>query len=348
MAYTVDEVSDTLGVPRPTLYRYLREYSVPHLRRAGKIYVPEESFDRIQEIRELHREGLDTESVRRRLQAGSSAGAEGLVERLDRISETLEDLGGTSKPAANGASTAQALQTVLARQTLLISAVSNLTGMMEDLLAVNGLRRKVNPGNPETVAWEQDTFVDDLEMRPEIAEDTSLVTNGSVVETPPKLTPPPSSRRPSTFRVQRGKFGTLTRQRRRGAVVILLTLLTGAAVLLFLSYGGAFGVPPEEPPEPTQEEVPAGSEEVSAESSVAPSPDSVSQDEEAPTSDTEEDYDASSREQPPDPAPYPVQDVAPGPFYQEQPVQQNVVPGSPYGGQPIPQPGDVGFAPALQ
>jgi hypothetical protein len=29
--YTVDEVSGLLGIPRPTLYRYLREYSIPHL-----------------------------------------------------------------------------------------------------------------------------------------------------------------------------------------------------------------------------------------------------------------------------------------------------------------------------
>ena len=54
MNHTVDEVSDLLGVPRPTLYCYLREYSIPHLRRSGKIYVPEESFERIKEVRELH------------------------------------------------------------------------------------------------------------------------------------------------------------------------------------------------------------------------------------------------------------------------------------------------------
>ena len=72
MAYTVDEVSDLLEVPRPTLYRYLREYSMPHLRRSGKIYVPEESFDQIKEVRELHKEGLATESVRKRLQEESN------------------------------------------------------------------------------------------------------------------------------------------------------------------------------------------------------------------------------------------------------------------------------------
>jgi excisionase family DNA binding protein len=43
LIYTVEEVSDLLGIPRPTLYRYLREYSIPHLRRSGKISIPEES-----------------------------------------------------------------------------------------------------------------------------------------------------------------------------------------------------------------------------------------------------------------------------------------------------------------
>ena len=63
MVYSVDEVSDRLDIPRPTLYRYLREYSIPHLRQAGKISIPEESFDRIREARALHREGLMFEHV---------------------------------------------------------------------------------------------------------------------------------------------------------------------------------------------------------------------------------------------------------------------------------------------
>ena len=56
--YTVDDVSDLLGIPRPTLYRYLREYSIPHLRQGGRIRIPEDSFDRIREARDLHKEGL--------------------------------------------------------------------------------------------------------------------------------------------------------------------------------------------------------------------------------------------------------------------------------------------------
>ena len=73
--YTVDEVSGLLGIPRPTLYRYLREYSIPHLRQAGRISIPEDSFDRIREARDLHKEGLGTGSVRRQLREGSAPDA---------------------------------------------------------------------------------------------------------------------------------------------------------------------------------------------------------------------------------------------------------------------------------
>ena len=79
MLYSVDEVSDRLGIPRPTLYRYLREYSIPHLRRTGKISIPEESFELIREARELHREGLGTESVRRRLALTSRSWQSGWI-----------------------------------------------------------------------------------------------------------------------------------------------------------------------------------------------------------------------------------------------------------------------------
>ena len=65
--YTVDDVSDLLGIPRPTLYRYLRDYSIPHLRQGGRIRIPVDSFDRIREARDLHKEGLGTETVRRQL-----------------------------------------------------------------------------------------------------------------------------------------------------------------------------------------------------------------------------------------------------------------------------------------
>src|SRR5919199_5250547 len=92
--YTVDEVSDLLGIPRPTLYRYLREYSIPHLRKAGRISIPEDSFDRIREARDLHKEGLGTESVRRQLREGSAPDTGELDRRLYSLHRTLEDLKG--------------------------------------------------------------------------------------------------------------------------------------------------------------------------------------------------------------------------------------------------------------
>jgi hypothetical protein len=73
--YTVDEVSGLLDIPRPTLYRYLREYAIPHLRRAG---------------RDLHKDGLGTESVRRQLCESSGE----LDRKLDGLHQTLESLRG--------------------------------------------------------------------------------------------------------------------------------------------------------------------------------------------------------------------------------------------------------------
>src|SRR5919199_3035786 len=131
--YTVDEVSDLLGIPRPTLYRYLREYSIPHLRRAGRISIPEDSFDRIREARDLHKMGLGTESVRRQLREGT--GGE-LDRRLDSLHQTLdslrEDIRG--RPAMYDVALSPTLRTILARQSLIMSALINLTERVEDLL----------------------------------------------------------------------------------------------------------------------------------------------------------------------------------------------------------------------
>jgi excisionase family DNA binding protein len=88
--YTVDEVSMTLSVPRPTLYRYLKEYAIPYLRRGGRISIPEDSLDRIRTVRELHEEGLGTEAVRRKLREGPHL--DRIAERMDRVQEKLEGL----------------------------------------------------------------------------------------------------------------------------------------------------------------------------------------------------------------------------------------------------------------
>ena len=142
LIYTVEEVSDLLGIPRPTLYRYLREYSIPHLRKSGKISIPEESFDRIREARDLHKEGLGTESVRRALREGGNGPDTGEIKaQIDRLSKSLERLRGNGS-AADEALSSQAMRTVLARQSLLMSAMFNLTEMMEELLLASGKPRK--------------------------------------------------------------------------------------------------------------------------------------------------------------------------------------------------------------
>ena len=127
--YTVDEVSGLLGIPRPTLYRYLREYSIPHLRQAGRISIPEDSFDRIREARDLHKEGLGTGSVRRQLREGSAPDAGDLDRRLDNLHRSLDDLRGDIRehPVAEEVALSPTLRTILARQSLIMSAMFNLT-----------------------------------------------------------------------------------------------------------------------------------------------------------------------------------------------------------------------------
>jgi PASTA domain/Helix-turn-helix domain len=151
LVYSVDEVSDRLDIPRPTLYRYLREYSIPHLRQAGKISIPEESFDQIREARALHREGLGTESVRRKLREENDlVDVEELADRLDWLSGALERLREDLKPA-NGAPGTQedALQTLHEKQDTLISGVSRLHRMVEELSnAERRLQRKILQGEP--------------------------------------------------------------------------------------------------------------------------------------------------------------------------------------------------------
>ena len=120
----------------------MREYSIPHLRKNGKISIPEESFDRIREARDLHKEGLGTESVRRALREGNGSPDTGEIKaRIDRLSESLEKLRGNGS-AADEALSSQAMRTVLARQSLIMSAMFNLTEMVEELLLANGKPRK--------------------------------------------------------------------------------------------------------------------------------------------------------------------------------------------------------------
>jgi excisionase family DNA binding protein len=212
LIYTVEEVSDLLGIPRPTLYRYLREYSIPHLRRSGKISIPEESFDRIREARDLHKEGLGTESVRRVLREGSGPDTEELRERIERLSKSLEKLKGNGS-AADEALTSQAMRTVLARQSLIMSAMFNLTEMVEELLLASGKPRKA--------VFE--------EVEGEIREVGRPRTRRSV----PASSPSPRGL-PAAFPAARpDRFGSLAR-RRRTSLTLVATLLVGAMLLLAL------------------------------------------------------------------------------------------------------------------
>lgn len=269
MIYTVDEVSDLLSIPRPTLYRYLREYSIPHVRRAGKISIPEESFDRIKEARELHREGLGTASVRRRLREGNDpVDAEELMERLDRISGALEGLQGDLGPANGASSSQETLQTVLKKQDLLISAVSNLTEKMETLLSRNERTRSVAPDGLEE-AYEQKNLSErsgrfhKARARAERVRGTrgsvdepavSNAATGVMVDEPvagvavdepdagtveddatTRIYPGPAELPDAPGR--REKFGTLARRRRWGALALLLMLLLVLLVSAVLVWG---------------------------------------------------------------------------------------------------------------
>jgi excisionase family DNA binding protein len=218
--YTVDEVSDLLGIPRPTLYRYLREYSIPHLRRSGRISIPEDSFDRIREARDLHKEGLGTESVRRQLREGRGPDTVELDRRLDHLHETLEDLRGNlrERPATDEVALSPTLRTILARQSLLISAMFNLTGMVEDLLLASGKPRK--PLFEDVRAGLQEPL-------PESPAGDRLAIRAAVPTTAASVSATVPDPKTPAFSNRSANFGTLGQRRRRGALALLSVLLVG-------------------------------------------------------------------------------------------------------------------------
>jgi excisionase family DNA binding protein len=310
LIYTVDEVSDLLDIPRPTLYRYLREYSIPHVRRSGKISIPEESFDRIKEARELHREGLGTASVRRRLREGNDpVDAEELMERLDRISGALEGLQGALRPANGASSTSQeTLRTVLKKQDLLISTVSTLTERMESLLSANDRSRAVSPDSLE--AYEEESPFERPERLQEARGNTrrtrsrqdsgdwtvaSNATTGVMVDEPvaevvtDKATAgaleddattrmAPGLSELLDFPERREKFGALARRRRKGILALFLLALLVGAVLAWGLYGSGEEEEVEQPAASDEQSVEKGSQSVPEaveEASTAPPTDEV-------------------------------------------------------------------------
>jgi chromosome segregation ATPase len=113
----------------------LREYSIPHVRQAGRITIPEDSVDLIREARELHEEGMSIDSVRRRLREGE-VDFKALMDRLDDISGSLEDLRQElPEPHRAEAADGQAIATLSERVDSLISAVFTLTEISERLLS---------------------------------------------------------------------------------------------------------------------------------------------------------------------------------------------------------------------
>jgi excisionase family DNA binding protein len=312
LIYTVDEVSELLDIPRPTLYRYLREYSIPHVRRSGKISIPEESFDRIKEARELHREGLGTASVKRRLREGNDpVDAEELMERLDRISGALEGLQGDLRPA-NGASSSsqETLRTVLKKQEMLMSAVSSLTEKMESLFSANDRSRTVPPDSLE--AYEEESFFERPERLQEARENTrrtrstqdsgdwTVASNGTtgvmvdepVAEVATDEAAAGALEDDATTRIipgpaylldvpeRREKFGALARRRRKGILALLLLALLVGAVLAWGLYGSGEEVEQsaasdEQSVEEDSQSVPEAVEEASPVSPTAEVPDLI-------------------------------------------------------------------------
>ena len=206
----------------------MREYSIPHLRKSGRISIPEDSFDRIREARDLHKEGLATDSVRRQLREDTGE----LDRRLDRLHRTMEGLRGDirERPAMDEVALSPTLRTILARQSLIVSALFNLTGMVEDLLLASGKPRKslsedlgITDTLPERLARER------LGLPGGITPSTHAVTaavQGSV-DRPPAIRPT--------------DFGALGRRRRRGVLTILAALLFVAclswAAMAFIGAG---------------------------------------------------------------------------------------------------------------
>jgi hypothetical protein len=195
----------------------LREYSIPHLRKAGRISIPEDSFDRIREARDLHKEGLGTESVRRQLREDTGE----LDRSLGMLHQTLESLRDDLKerPAADGVALSPTLRTILARQSLIMSVMFHLTGMMEDLLLASGKPRK--------------SVFDELDVRdalPERKRQGRLGISGGLLPAVREIPQPVRGSADWPPAVPSTDFGVLGRRRRRGLLALLAALLLAACL----------------------------------------------------------------------------------------------------------------------
>ena len=234
MGYTVDEVSEVLEIPGPTLYRYLREYSIPHERRAGKISIPEESLERIREARELHKEGLGTTSVRQRLRHTGTVGTKGLAERLDRLCYEFENLQDTFRAPQGAAASSRVLQEILEGQRSLTLAVHRLTEKLEDVLATDSAAgRSSFSDKPEERVYAR-------RAAPTRVGTSTLATHDGPGADDYETDFDPAMVEYSKPRVRRdSKFGEMSRKRRRnGALVLLLALMLGGTLIWGLASWG--------------------------------------------------------------------------------------------------------------
>ena len=230
--YTVETVSEKLGVPRPTLYRYLKEYSIPYQRSSGRISIPDESVERIRRVRELHDEGLGTAAVRKRVKDGD-AEVDWIAERLDQLSEAVaSSQRGSGARSIESVSSNQALHIILARQSVMLQAIYNLNEMVEELMSANGRPRRSSSLNPlSDTALQSTTSQNDIVgSQPLASTDSGLNIVGS---RPSALIARPYPNTPTLQR--REGFETLARKRRRNTIALIIGLsLTICASLWFL------------------------------------------------------------------------------------------------------------------
>jgi PASTA domain len=205
----------------------LREYSIPHLRKAGRISIPEDSFDRIREARDLHKEGLGTETVRRQLREDTGE----LDRSLGMLHQTLESLRDDirERPAADEVARSPTLRTILARQSLIMSVMFNLTGMMEDLLLASGKPRKP--------LFDEPGVRDALPAR---GAQGRFATPGRTLPAAREIPQPGRGSVDRSLAVGSTGFGALGRRRRRYVLAILAALL----LLACLSWAGLAMVGP--------------------------------------------------------------------------------------------------------
>lgn len=231
-------MSDLLGVPRPTLYRYLKEYSIPYQRRSGRISIPEESIERIRRVREMHDEGLGTQAVRKRIQDGDSVEIDWIAERFDRLSEALESSQRNVSRFDDSVSSRQALHIILARQSVMLQAIYNLTEMMEELMAANGRPRR-----------DSGDLLDDTAIRATMTENFSFgvppIAHDNGIKNHPAV-PGTSTHAPQSQTVvvpyHHDGFGRLARRRRHTAVVVGAILLLAVCVLAWAVARASFGL----------------------------------------------------------------------------------------------------------